>query len=109
MGEAGAISCLSENVSEIAFVGEDALKKIVIRKNKKIKKIGAWKLTSTLSLGQIGVSPSRVYNATPLTLDSPSRAAILNALVTLNYQMCRIILDLDLEHILVVTIFLHTR
>ena len=25
VGEAGAISCLSENVSEIAFVGEDAL------------------------------------------------------------------------------------
>ena len=86
VGEAGAISCLSENVSEIAFVGEDALEENC---NHEEQENQDWcmEIDQYLSLGQVGVSPSESVMYNPSTLDSRSRAAILNALVTLNYQM----------------------
>ena len=107
MGEAGAISCLSKNVSEIAFVGEDALEENC---NQEEQENQDWcmEIDQYLSLGQIGVSPSESVMYNPSTLDSRSRAAILNALVTF-YQMYLENYSRYLEHILVVTIFLHTR
>ena len=56
MGEADAISCLSENVSEIAFVGEDALEENC---NQEEQENQDWcmEIDQYLSLGQIGVSP----------------------------------------------------
>ena len=86
LGEAGAIRCLSENVSEIAFVGEYTLEENCGQEGQENQE---WceEIDQYFSLGQVGVIPSNSIMYNPSTIDSRSRAAILNALVALNYQM----------------------
>ncbi len=86
LGKAGAIRCLSEGVSEIAFVGQDALEDNCNRDDQE-NQDWCMEIDQYLSLGQVGVFPSDSVMYNPSTIDSRSRAAILNALVSLNYQM----------------------
>ena len=73
-------------VSEIAFVGEYTLEENCGQEGQENQE---WceEIDQYFSLGQVGVIPSNSIMYNPSTIDSRSRAAILNALVALNYQM----------------------
>ena len=86
-GPSGAIRCLSEGAGQVAFSTESAVDESCNNDGPENNEVWCLDIDQYVSISAFGYLPSTsvVYN--PSTLDMRSRTAVLNALVSLNYEM----------------------